>query len=132
QLTPDWHANRLRAGYRTALARHVDFSVMGLIERMTYVDGQDFDLGPDQDHLDTLGGTVTLSSRLNSHTTLRFSTDAQRINGRETLSIIRNALGLCWEYGKLDFSLEARYDWLDQEFTNGDAVSLMFNLRRRF
>lgn len=132
QLTPDWHANRLRAGYRTALARNVDFAVMGLVERLTYVDGQDYDLGPNQDHLDTLGGTVTLSSRLNNHTTLRFSTDARRTEGRETLSLIRNALGICWEYDKLDFSLEARYDWLDQDYTNGDSVGLMFNLRRRF
>ncbi|MCY2926887.1 MAG: hypothetical protein NT031_15925 [Planctomycetota bacterium] len=132
QLTPDWRANRLRAGYRTSLARNLDVSVMGLLERLTYVDGQDFDLGPGQDHLDTLGGTVTLTGRLNRRTTLRFSTDARRTEGRENLAIIRNALGVCWEYDKLDFSLEARYDWLDQDFTSGDAVSLMFTLRRRF
>ena len=132
QLTPDWRANRLRAGYTAALARHVDFSVMGLAERMTYIDGRDFNLGPGQDHLNTLGGTVTLSSRLNNHTTVRFSTDAQRTEGRETLTLIRNALAVCWEYDKLDFSLEARYDWLDQDFTTGDSVGLMFTLRRRF
>lgn len=131
-LSPPWRANRVRAGYRRNVSRDLDMSISGNAEKLQYLNASQFGLEPGRDHRDSIGGNVSMSARLNTRTVLRLGSDYQKTKGQENRSLWRNTAGLTWQYGKMDFSLEARYDVLSQEETTGDSVSLMFYLKRKF
>ncbi|MHC4716464.1 MAG: hypothetical protein ACYS5V_05800, partial [Planctomycetota bacterium] len=132
ELSPSSVADRVRLDYHRALGRDIDLTAGGILERLRYSDGGRGRLAPDAQRLNTVGARVGLNAKLGANAVLGVNSSYLKLSGQDNSTLFRNTVSLQWQYGKLDFSVEANYDTYQQEETEGNSFGLMFYLRRTF
>jgi hypothetical protein len=132
ELSPPSLTHRARANYRRTIGRNVELWLNAYAERLRHQQADRFGLGKDGDFLNSEGANAQVTTKLGRRTLLRLMSDYSRSRGRENRMLFRNSVSLEWKQGKLDFSVDGRYDIFEQEDTEGNAASLRFSMKREF
>jgi hypothetical protein len=131
-LFPPTTATRGRVQYLRQLGGYADLSCGGTAEKLKYLNPQEFGIDPNKAHIDTVSAFARVATKLGQRTILRVEAEYMRTRGRENNMLTHVGVGLEWSYQSLDFSIEARHNIFQQEFTDGTSEALLFTLRRRF
>ncbi len=131
-LSPPTVATRARARVRKYLNRDVRVSLSARAERLDYKHADRFGLDPGSDFSEILGARAGLTAKLGRKTLIKLKSGASRNRGRNERTLFKNEASLEWKYGKLDLSIKARYNWLEQDQTERDSVTVMFVIKREF
>ena len=131
-LSPPSVAQRVRASYHRKIARDFEGSIGANAETVKYEQATKYGLEPGQDVLNTVGGFLNLTYKIQPNSLLRFRSEFLQTTGQQDTLLFRNSISWEWSYEKLDFSVEARHDIFKQEDTSGTQDVLMFNVRRKF
>ncbi len=131
-LSPPSTSDRLDVRWQRRLTRRTDLAVGGGAERLVYDSGEQFNLGPGEDQLDTVRGYARVTTKLKRNILLRLSADYLKTEGRENDELLEFVGSLDWRFRDLEVSVEARQSFYTQETTEGSEQQLMFLIRRRF
>lgn len=132
KLSPTAVTNRVRLGYRKSLSRSTGLALGAHAQRLDYTDGEKFGLGPDEDFNETMGAQANLTTVLGRRALIRLTSGVTKNRGRDERTMLTNEGVLEWAYGKVDLSLRARYDILEQESSDRDSLTVRFELSRNF
>jgi len=132
KLSPSSVANRARVGYRRMLRRGVRLSLGTRAERLDYLQADGFGLEKGEDSLETVGADANLTAKLGRKTLVRLRSDISKSRGREDRTTYGNSLSVEWAIGKLDASLDVRYNVLRQPGSDRDTLKLAFTIKRKF
>ena len=131
-LSPSSAADRIRLDYHRALGRHINLTVGGIAEQLRYTDAGRGGPAPEAGGIDTIGARLGLNAKLGANAVLGLNSSYTKISDEDSNTLFRNTASLRWQYGKMDFSVEANWDTYSQGRTEGNSVGLMFYLKRAF
>lgn len=132
ELSPTTVTTRGRVDYRALLVRNTRLALGLRAERRDYRDASGAGLGSGDDYNESAAVKASLTTKLGRRTLIRFGTSATKSRGRGESTEFRNEASLEWSYGKLDFSIGARYDILRQESSERNTLTVTFDLTRSF
>lgn len=131
-LSLSYDAHRVRARYNRSLNRDMVLSVGGGAEWLVYTNPEEFGLDEDEDYMNTYHAFGELTQRLNRSTLWRMRIDGRDVSGRQNTRHVEVSTGLEWRYRQLEFSIDGRYRFFEQDKTDGDVIGVEFQLRRYF
>jgi hypothetical protein len=127
-----YYSHRIHALYNHTLSRDAVFSVGGEAQWLTYTNADDFDTEPGRDFEDSYAAYAQFNHRLTNRLLWRMRGEYRDITGRQNTSIGTVSTGLEWRFRQIEFSIDGRYRFYDQESSKGDLAEVMFRLKRYF
>ncbi len=132
----------LRINYHRALRHDLDLTVGAHASRTQY--GQSTQspgiTTANSNYLNMTGAHLDLNAKLSRNALMRFKSELMIQEGLDNRTTFRNGVSLEWNYGKLEFTTEVRYDMFEHgtqgvtggNMNSGNRATALFEVRRRF